>query len=174
MKLIIINGPCGVGKSSIATRLHQALPLSFLLDIDGIRRLFSGYKEKRAESGQASLKLAEVMVGSCLDMGHDVIIDKMQFDSAVLDKYYEIAKEKGVVVKEIIIWASKEVVMERARARGWKEGGSLTPEKCEAFWHQIDEMKDKRLNAVVIDTSRLSFDETFVQVEMVLMDAIPG
>lgn len=174
MKLIIINGPCGVGKSSIATRLHEACPLSFLLDIDSLRRLFSQYKEKREESRDASLKLAEIIVDSCLDMGHDVIIDKMQFDADVLDKYYEIAKEKGVVVKEIILWASKEVVMERAQARGWKEGGSLTPEKCEAFWHQIDEMKDKRPNAVIIDTSHISMDETYVEVEKALTHVTPG
>ena len=165
MKLIILNGPCGVGKSSIATRLHEVRPMSFLIDIDNLRRLFSGYKEKREESGRASLKLAEAMVGSCLDMGHDVIIDKMQFDATVLDRYYEIAEQKGVEVKEIILWASKEVVMERAHARGWKEVGSLTPEKCEAFWHQIDNLKGKRPNAVIIDTSSLVFEESCAQVE---------
>ena len=168
MKLIILNGPCGVGKSSIATRLHQALPLSFLLEIDSLRRLFSQYKEKREESGTASLRLSEAMIISCLDMGHDVIIDTMQFDTDVLDKYYEIAKEKGVVVKEIILWASKEVVMERAQARGWKEGGSLTPEKCEAFWDQIDDMKGKRQSAVIIDTSHISLDETYIEVEKIV------
>lgn len=161
MKLIILNGPCGVGKSTIATRLHEALSLSFLLDIDSLRRLFSQYKDKRAESGTASLKLAEAILDTCLDMGHDVIIDKMQFDTVVLDRYYEIAKQKGAEVKEIILWATKEVVMKRAHARGWKEGGMLTPEKCEAFWSQIDELKNRRSSAVIIDTSDLSLDESY-------------
>ncbi|MFZ1627041.1 MAG: AAA family ATPase [Candidatus Moraniibacteriota bacterium] len=168
MKLIIFNGPCGVGKSTIAVRLHETLPLSILLDADSLRRLFSGYREKREESRIVSLKLAETMMITCLDMGHDVIIDKMQFDTAVLDKYLEIAKQKGVAVKEIILWASKEVVMERAGVRGWKEGGLLTPEKCEAFWHGIDDMKDKRSNAVIIDTTHLSSDESFAKVAEVV------
>lgn len=165
MKIIIINGPCGVGKSSIAMRLHEAFPRSFLLDIDSVRRLFSQYKEKREESGQASLKLSEAIVETCLNMGYDVIVDKMQFDTEVLDRYYEIAKQKEAEVKEIILWATKEVVMERAHARGWKEGGSLTPEKCEAFWYQIEEMKGKRPNAVIIDTSLISLEESYLLVE---------
>ncbi len=159
MKIIIINGPCGVGKSSIAERLHKNRPHSFLLDIDSLRRLFSQYREERDESRMASLELAESMVSTCLDMGYDVIIDKMQFDIEVLDAYYEIAGGKGAEVKEIILWASKDVVMERAHARGWKEGGMLTPEKCEAFWHQIEDMKGKRPNAVIIDTSEISLEE---------------
>lgn len=165
MKIIIINGPCGVGKSSIAERLHKSRPHSFLLDIDSLRRLFSEYQEKRDESRMASLELAESMVSTCLDMGYDVIIDKMQFDIEVLDAYYEIAGEKGAEVKEIILWASKAVVMERAHARGWKEGGMLTPEKCEAFWHQIEDMKGKRSKAVIIDTSLISLEETYLLVE---------
>ncbi len=165
MKLIILNGPCAVGKSSLAIRVHQARPMSLLLDIDSLRRLFSGYKEKREESREASLKLAETMLSACLDMGHDVIIDKMQFDTDVLDRYHEIGKQKGAEVKEVILWASREAVMARASARGYKEGSSFTPEKCEAFWHQIDDLKDKRPNAIVIDTTDLALDESYVQVE---------
>lgn len=165
MKIIIINGPCGVGKSSIAEKLHKNKPHSFLLDIDSLRRLFSRYQEERDESRTSSLKLSESIVNTCLDMGYDVIIDKMQYDTKVLDAYYGIAKQKGSEVREIILWASKSVVMERANIRGWKDSGSLTPEKCEAFWDQIDAMKDTRPNAVIIDTSDISLEESYIQVE---------
>ncbi len=170
MKLIILNGPCGVGKSSIATRLHQALPLSFLLDIDSLRRLFSTYKEKREESREASLKLAETMMSACLDMGHDVIIDKMQFDTDVLDRYHEIAKQRGAEMKEVILWASREIVMARASARGYKKGSAFTPEKCELFWHKINELKDKRPSAIVIDTTDFHLDETYDLVIKAITD----
>ena len=43
-------------------------------------------------------------------------------------------------MKLIIIngWASKDFVMQRAEDRGWREGGLLTPEKCEDFWEKMD------------------------------------
>ncbi len=168
MKIIIINGPCGVGKSTIAAKLHESMPLSFLLNIDDQRRLFSHYKEKKEESKVASLKLAEAIIGSCLDMEIDIIVDKMLYDSQVLDSYYELAKQKGAQVVEIILWAPKEVVMERAGARGWKADGLLTPEKCEFFWHQIDEIKDKRPNAKIIDTSKNTPDDVHATITKLL------
>ena len=164
MKIIIINGPCGIGKSTIAVKLHEAIPLSFLLNIDDQRRLFSHYREKQEESREASLRISETIISTCLKMQHDVIIDKMLFKPQVIDSYYEIAKQNGAEVKEIILWASKEVVMKRANERGWIKDSLLTPEKCEFFWHQIDEIKDKRPNAVIIDTSNSSEDETYMKI----------
>ncbi len=170
MKIIIINGPCGIGKSTIAVRLHEAIPLSsekltYLLNIDEQRRLFSHYRAKREESKEASLRISETIISTCLKMKHDVIIDKMLFDTQVIDSYYEIAKQNGAEVKEIILWATKEALMKRANERGWRKPSLLTPEKCEFFWHQIDEVKDKRPNAVIIDTSNSSEDETLMKIQ---------
>jgi deoxyadenosine/deoxycytidine kinase len=50
MKLIILNGPCGVGKSTVAQKLHEVIPLSFLLDIDAQRRFISKHREFKEES----------------------------------------------------------------------------------------------------------------------------
>lgn len=33
-KLIIMNGPCGIGKSTAAKHLHESMPLSYLVEID--------------------------------------------------------------------------------------------------------------------------------------------
>jgi adenylate kinase family enzyme len=45
MKLIILNGPPGIGKSTVAQKLQKELPLSFLLEIDALRRCISNYRE---------------------------------------------------------------------------------------------------------------------------------
>src|SRR3989344_28425 len=154
MTVVIVNGACGVGKSTIAARIHEYLELSFLLDIDSQRRFFSHYREKNEESAQASRVLALAILSSCLSAGYDVVIDKMIFDSKVI---------------EIILWAPKEVAMQRAEKRGWRDGGLLTPEKVLTFWEKINELKKQRSCAIILDTSSNSEDETFSKIKSILM-----
>jgi chloramphenicol 3-O-phosphotransferase len=164
MKLIFLNGPCGVGKSTLASELHSSLPLSFLLDIDAQRRFISQYREYRDESRGLALSVSRGVVLACLEDRRTVIIDKMIFDSSVLDEFYAIAEGFGAPVYEIILWAPKEVVMRRAYERGFREGGLLTPEKCEFFWDQIDALKDVRPQAQIINTENMSPDEIFFEL----------
>lgn len=164
MKLIIINGPCGVGKSTLSAKLHADMPLSFLLDIDAQRRFISHYREQKEESGKMMMTISKAITMSCLEDNRDVIVDKILFDSAVLDLYYEIAKTYGADIYEIILWAPKEVVMERANDRGWREGGLLTPEVCELFWDKIDELKESRPQAQIINVENMSEEDAYLEV----------
>jgi len=162
MKLIIINGACGVGKSTVAEALHNDMPLSVLIGVDELMRWINGYKlpENQERKRKTSNAMSNAVLDVCFKEGHDVIIEKMQFEQSVLDSQIDIANKYQVDVTEVILWAPKDVVMARADDRGWIEDSSLTPEKCEVFWDKIDELKDKRPSASVIDTSELSVENT--------------
>ncbi len=164
MKLILINGPCGVGKSTVSLRLHADMPLSFLLEVDAQRRFISHYREYAEESRTMNLAIAKAIVKSCLESNRDVIVDKMTFGQSILNFYYEAAKTYSADVFEIILWAPKEVVMKRANERGWVEGGLLTPEKCEIFWEKMNVLKENRPQAHVINTENMPEDEVYAQV----------
>jgi broad-specificity NMP kinase len=170
MKIIILNGPCGVGKSTVAARLHDTLPLSFLLDIDAQRRFISQFREYQDESRGLTLDVSRGIVSACLEAEKTVIIDKMIFDSSVLDGFYAIAEGIGAPVYEIILWAPKEVVMKRAYDRGFREGGLLTPEKCEYFWEQIDALKSIRPQANVIHVENMTPDDVFKTVSQIMSE----
>jgi broad-specificity NMP kinase len=58
--------------------------------------------------------------------------------------------------------------MKRAHERGWKEGGLLTPQKCELFWEKINELKQNRLQAHVINTENINIDEVYTQVTKIV------
>lgn len=74
----------------------------------------------------------------------------------------------GANVYEIILWAPKETIMKRANERGWIEGGLLTPEKCELFWNKINELKNNRPQAYVINTENITDDELYRQVTKIV------
>ena len=161
MKLILINGPCGVGKSSVASALHASMPLSYLLDVDSVMQNVSGYREPEHKEDRTELThaIAKASVEAALSLGRDVIVEKLMRDGNTIDAYLGIAHERGAEAHETLLWARKDVVMRRANDRGWREGGLLTPEKCEAFWEDIDVLKGERKDATVIDTSDLSEQE---------------
>jgi predicted kinase len=76
MKLIILNGPPGAGKSTVAEKIHADLPMSLLIVVDAWRKQISEWRENRKESQVLSYKITAVSVDAYLSEGHDVIIDK--------------------------------------------------------------------------------------------------
>ena len=125
MNLILINGPTGIGKSTIVQRVHQELPLLFLIDIDAQRRYISGYRERRKESGELVLKLSLGMVENYLQNGYGVVIDKVLTDAQITERFIELGKKHGATVFDFILNAEKEPLIARADERGYKEGVCL-------------------------------------------------
>ncbi|MEK7183021.1 MAG: AAA family ATPase [Patescibacteria group bacterium] len=164
MKLIIINGPCGVGKSSAAVLLHAQMPMAFHLDIDAQRRFISEYRDKHEESWRLSIAIALNIADTALKAGHDVIVDKMLFDDGVIDRLLAIGRSCGADVYEFILWASKEEVMRRAEVRGYRPGSLFTPEKCERFWYEIKDLKIRRPQAIVIDVEALKTEDVTAEL----------
>lgn len=166
MKLIIVNGPSGVGKSTLVGRLHAEMPMCLLIDIDCIRRFITSYRENVKESSELSFRLAEVMLDAYLVSGHDVIIDKtLLYADEVLDTFITIGMAHGADVYEFILSVEKDVLIKRADERGFRPGGLLTPEKVIKHWEGSQRLVSDRKNAVVIDTSRLGAEEVYEKLK---------
>lgn len=169
MKLIILNGACGAGKSTLAARLHTDVPMSLLVVVDEWRKLISEWREHRKESQVLGYKIAWASVDAYLADGHDVIVDKSILnDYETLKQLVRIGEAHGADVFEFIITASKEVVMERATERGFNPNGLLTLEGVEHLWELSQGLVKERPNAIVIDTSSLSPDEVYEKVKDVV------
>ena len=161
MKLILINGPTGIGKSTIAQKIHQGLPLSFLLDIDAQRRYICGYRERRGESHDLVIKLSLAILENYLQSKHDVVIDKFLTDVEVAERFLELGRKYNATVFEFVLNADKETLVRRAEERGYREGSMLTPEKVPEFWDRIQSYVKERPQSIVVDTKNLSIEETF-------------
>lgn len=173
MKLIILNGPSGVGKSTVAARLCSQIPASVLIDIDELRRTIPDYREKREESLRLAHELAVNTIGNSLGGGHSVIVDKAISDSGTLDSFIELGKKHGAEVYEFILFTDKETLQRRADARGYRPGSLLTRERVGEMWEEANSLREQRPNAIVIDTTFLSIDETFSNIETIVSEGRP-
>lgn len=169
MKLVILNGPPGVGKSTIAARLQKELTSSVVIDIDELRRTtMPDYRERREESLRLSYELAANVIEDNLKNGHDVIIDKAVSHSDTLDLFIEVGKKNGAEVYEFLLFADKATVQKRADERGYRPRSLLTSECVGESWEKADVLRQKRTQAIVIDTEHKDIGQVFDSIRRIL------
>lgn len=161
MKIIIINGPTGIGKSTISSMVHQDLPLSFLLSIDEQRRYISHYRENLIESRDLARNLALGIIDNYLQTGNDIIIDAVITDIKFIEKIVQIGQKHNSKIFEFILNSDKDTLIKRAKERGFREGGLLTPDKVIEFWHNIQLYIENRPDSQVLNTEKLTIEETY-------------
>ncbi len=155
MKLIIINGPWGVGKSTTAALLHHQLVGSFHLELDVLRRSISGYELDRQKSFYFSLTLALSLIEQCFKDNRDVIIDKMFFDGSILDQLIAVANRYSATVHEFILWCDQQTLLTRGATRGYSSG-VFSADQAERSWELISNLIPLRPQATLIDTDFLT------------------
>ena len=127
MKLIFINGPTGVGKTTLSLRLNEAMPMSYVLDLDKIRIAIGQYKKYRSESRWLSFDIAFAIAEVCLREKRDFIIGKGiiqakgdEFKDNIIDKFIEIGNKYHAHVYELFLSASKKNTLSRIKHRGYE------------------------------------------------------
>ncbi|MFH1712367.1 MAG: AAA family ATPase [Patescibacteria group bacterium] len=164
MKLIIINGPCGAGKSTAAKEIHRKLPFSFLVEIDALRRLISDYPSDHENGFYMVTEIVKGIIETCMLQKKDVIIDKALYDPEVIDSFIEIGKKFEADIHEIFLWVDKEVAVERIKDRICEPGWEHVAAHCDAVWYELNELKNLRPDAKIINTDDLAIEDVITAI----------
>ena len=115
-RLILINGPPGVGKSTIARRYLDGHPLTLLIEIDDLRVSLGGWV-KHEESKLLARRLALALAGAHLVAGHDVVVPQFLGRTDFIDALKAATSTVGSSFSHIVLMDDVTAMVERFEHR---------------------------------------------------------
>ncbi len=117
-RFILLNGPPGIGKSTLAQRYTDDHPGTLNLDIDQLRVLIGGWQHRFAETGEIVRPLAQRMAATHLTAGRDVVMPQFLARVSEIEHFEAVAAENGALFDEIVLMDTKERSLQRFARRG--------------------------------------------------------
>lgn len=116
-RLIVLNGPPAIGKSTLAQRYVEEHPLALNLDIDSVRRLLGRWQDAPNEAGLLARELTLTMARVHLGGGHDVVLPQYLGQPAFLQQAEDVATEAGASFHEFVLMDSRDDAVRRFTER---------------------------------------------------------
>ena len=173
-RLIHLNGPPGIGKSTLARRYVADHPGVLDCDIDVLRTLIGGWESDFQGAGALIRPAALAMIEAYLVNGPDVVLPQMLIDPAELARFEACASGAGAQFVERMLMDTRAASVARFHRRGESEtgdqwhhqvrtivaanGGDDELARCHAA---LEHLARQRPDAVVIPSAEGAVEETY-------------
>ncbi|WP_116947422.1 AAA family ATPase [Jiangella endophytica] len=184
-RLIVLNGPPAVGKSTLARRYAAEHPLTLNLDVDRVRDLIGGWRDDAGAAGLLARAIAVAAARTHLlagrgDLddgrddalargpatpggGYDVVVAQLVARPGFLEQLEAVAEEVGATFHELVLMDAKPAVLRRFAARARTTAGAPDAEPAEvaALYDRLTAHLESRPRVVVVPARESAVDETY-------------
>jgi predicted kinase len=116
-RLILVNGPPGCGKSTLASMYVDRHPLALNLDIDRVRDMLGQWRLRSSAAGVLARAIALAGARTHLIAGHDVVIPQYLGRLEFVSQLSDLAADVGARFHEVVLMDSKESSVARGAGR---------------------------------------------------------
>jgi predicted kinase len=116
-RLIHLNGPPGIGKSTIAKVYADRHPGALNLDIDQVVALIGGWQDMFWEAFEAGRLLAAGMARTHLIGGHDVVMPQLVANQREMTDFEAAVTDAGAEYCHVVLMADVESALARFNSR---------------------------------------------------------
>ncbi len=161
--LVMINGPCGAGKSTISRVLAERLPNAVLLSTDDLRDTMPeplipdvlGRDERFAFMKDVNF-VGRQIAKKALLADRDVIVDGILYEDEWIDPWTDLGEACGAQVADVCVYAPKATVTERVLRRDANENSRLTPAKISDLYDKVMSFYVHRPDSFVVRSDELT------------------
>jgi len=112
-RLVLLNGPPGIGKSTLSALYAERHPGTLNLDIDSLHRLVGGWRDFGGRVHEIMRPVALAMAAAHLRGGRDVVVPQYLAHLHEIAAFEDVAREQGAVFDEVVLLASREEAIGR-------------------------------------------------------------
>ena len=169
--LVLLNGPPGIGKSTLSELYADRHPGTLNLDVDLLHQLVGGWQQAPHHAHDVLRPVALAMASTYLAGGSDVVVPQYLAKVGEIERFERVANERGAHFHEVVLLDEKAATIARFDAReddsAWgqhnrravaAQGG---PAFLAAMYDRLMEVVPLRRRAVVVRTEPGSVETTY-------------
>jgi predicted kinase len=116
-RLVHLNGPPGIGKSTLSALHADRNPGTLNLDVDTLHHLVGGWRDEEIDTWPVVWSLVRAMAAAHLDGGRDVVLPQYCARADEISGFAELARRHGASFREVVLLDDRDAAIERFERR---------------------------------------------------------